>query len=179
MRFKSNGNTNAPGWEAQVSCVPVCQQVIAVLDTLSTTPPPDSAGYIDICIGTPITFTGKGKYPFNNLSYTQGDSTSLLIWDFGDGTSDTGSTITHLYDSVMGFDVNLTIYDIHGCHNTNSIGIRVRISENPVQAISGIPQMCKCTQKEKGVSINSSVNLFYHPRLSCTAFLNMYPIYLC
>ncbi len=147
IRFKSNGSGVAAGWNASVDCIPQCQTIYAAVDTMEMSPLPNDSNYVDICFGDIITFAamgaGPGVFPQNNLLYHQDSTTSLFIWDFGDGTSDTGRVIDHLYNTVMGYDVFLTVIDSNGCMNTQILNLRVRISGNPIVDIKPLPDICE------------------------------------
>lgn len=117
------------GWTALISCTTPCQQVFSVLDH---TDPPSLGGNVDICPGDTVTFYGKGNYPQNGIGYTQSDATSTFLWNFGDGTTGTGSIASHVYTIRQGYDVKLKVTDLHGCISPNDIGERVRVSTIPV-----------------------------------------------
>ncbi len=141
-RFVSDAQLNAPGWAAGITCNTICQQVIAAFDSSASSHLPSDSGYIDLCLGEAVTFAGSGSYPYNQLTYAQSDTSSLFVWHFSDGTTDTGQVVTHTFDSVMGYDVNLRITDDHGCSSTNSLGIRVRTGGNPLRRINPLPGIC-------------------------------------
>lgn len=141
-RFVSNSANNSSGWEASISCNTVCQEIIAVYDSVGGSHISNDSGYLDICDGESITFSGYGVYPYNNMTYDQADSLSLFIWEFSDGSSDTGKVVTHTFAQPRGYDVNLRITDDHGCTSSNSIGIRVRTSGNPLRRINPLPDIC-------------------------------------
>lgn len=142
FRFKSNSATVDAGWDATISCSTPCQHVIADLDTLVMNPKPNDSNYVDVCFGNPVLFSGRGIYPQNGFAYNQNDSTSMFIWNFGDGTIDTGKTISHGYATVRGYDVMLTIKDSAGCKSTNAINLRVRIADDPIVAVIQPPSIC-------------------------------------
>lgn len=146
FRFKSNGSTVSDGWNCSIGCIPQCQEILAAVDTLQMLPLPNDSNYVDICFGDIVTFAamgaGPGVFPENDLLYHQDSSTTLFIWDFGDGTIDTGRVIDHLYTSVMGYDVFLTVIDTRGCTNTQLLALRVRVSGNPIIDIKPLPDIC-------------------------------------
>ncbi|NVO04194.1 MAG: gliding motility-associated C-terminal domain-containing protein [Bacteroidetes bacterium] len=159
FRFKSNGVTENSGWFASLVCVPMCQQILAAIDTLVCHPLPNDSGYIDICHGDTITFAalgfGPGVFPQNNTLYMQDAASSLFIWDFGDGVKDTGLVINHYYSGIHGYDISLSVIDSHGCTNTNYLPLRVRVSGNPIGAVNGLENMCPRTDT---VTINVGYN---------------------
>lgn len=129
IRYNSTGI--APGWAANINCVPACQPVEAVLDNATPAPVPAVDGYIDVCPGEPITLTGRGVYDANNSVYPQSDATSTFTWNMQDGTILTGQTVTHRYDEPGGYVVQLTIEDSQGCTNSNRISQRIRVAPPP------------------------------------------------
>jgi hypothetical protein len=156
IRFKSDASpTNAPGWQAAISCIPLCQTVIASLDSINMSPMPQDSGFIDVCQGDTLTFVGKGLYPQNNLIYAQSDATSQFYWYFGDGTYDTGMIVHHFFNSFKSYRVNLTVADIHGCSSMNSIPYYVRMSKNPVIHVATVPDICSGGTVHLNVSYNN------------------------
>jgi gliding motility-associated-like protein len=142
FRFKSNATNTDAGWNATISCSTPCQIVIADLDTLLMSPKPNDSNYVDVCFGSPAIFSGKGIYPQNGFSYNQNDNSSLFIWNFGDGTIDTGKTLSHTYTTVRGYDVMLVVVDSTGCKSTNAINMRVRIAADPIVGVIQPPAIC-------------------------------------
>lgn len=135
------GSIAQPGFAATIGCHIPCQPIIARIDSMSCVPPM-YADYIDICFGSPVTFEAFGIYPQNNVVYNQQDTTSLFIWDFGNGITDTGRIVTHTYSYVSGFDFYVTIIDAQGCGTANYEAARVRISDNPIAGLNFVPDMC-------------------------------------
>jgi len=146
FRFKTNASTVKDGWNCSIGCIPQCQNILAAVDTMQMFPLPNDSNYVDICFGDVITFAalgfGPGVFPENDLLYHQDSTTTLFIWDFGDGTIDTGRVIDHLYAGVQGYDVLLSLVDTRGCTNTQILALRVRISGNPIIDIKPLPDIC-------------------------------------
>ena len=123
-----NDGITGAGWLADISCMLPCQQV----QVSQNSSPLEVGGYIDICQGTTVNFNGVGIYPENNTIYTQSDATSTFEWDFGDGSPVvTGQNVSHTFPTEGGYDINLEITDVNGCHSTNDLGLRVRVSTTP------------------------------------------------
>ena len=141
VRFVSDGASEATGWNATIQCAPICQEIIASLNPILTSPPPDT-GYITICPGQEITFSGSADYTENDMVYHQDDASSTYTWYFGDGTSAVGQTVNHTYGDIGGYTVTLYIEDVNGCVNSNSIETRIAIAGNPFDQIIVPADVC-------------------------------------
>ncbi|MFL2570356.1 MAG: PKD domain-containing protein, partial [Parvicellaceae bacterium] len=130
--FSSDFTVNLNGWEATISCTTPCQNVQANL--VSTTPAANANNEIKICQGDAVNFVGSGIYNQNGTNYTQTDATSTFEWDFGDGTTATGTNVSHNFANEGAYYVSLTVTDINGCANTNSLSQLVMVSTTPVFA---------------------------------------------
>jgi gliding motility-associated-like protein len=126
--FHSDGSLQYGGWKATISCALPCQSVNAVL---TSTTPAASAGYINICQGGTVNFTGSATYPQNGTFYTQSNATSTFHWIFGDGATANGTNVSHTYTDGGGNIVRLVVTDNNGCVSTNDINLRVRVSTTP------------------------------------------------
>lgn len=178
IRFKSNASNQTDGWNCSVSCIPQCQSIISSVDTLEMFPLPNDSNYIDICLGDVITFAatgaGPGVFPENDLLYHQDSSTTLFIWDFGDGIIDTGRVIDHLYPNAMGYDVFLTVIDTRGCTNTMLLNLRVRISANPIVDIKPLPDICAGDTIDLVVGENATSTIVVAPTGSFQVATELY-----
>lgn len=162
FQFKSNATTQKSGWFASIVCIPACQKVIAAIDTLLTNPLPEN-NYIDICLGKPLNFAGTAFFPQNDTSYHQSTGACTYIWDFGDGTVDTGQFISHTYTQRRGYDIILNVIDSIGCRSTNAVGARVRISSFPTMHINALPEMCSHQTKLINVGYNMLSTVVVEP----------------
>jgi gliding motility-associated-like protein len=129
--FTSNAAGTSAGWDASISCVRSCQQILA--DIINTNPiiEPADTGWIDICPGQRITFFGQGVYPQNGFAYQQSDFTTEFEWNFGDGDIAYGPTASHIFTTAGGYYVQLFLRDTLGCRNTNLINQRIRVAPRP------------------------------------------------
>ncbi|MBN2729495.1 MAG: gliding motility-associated C-terminal domain-containing protein [Bacteroidales bacterium] len=153
MRW-TTGSTVSSGFDASISCHTPCQSILVTIDSNSCTPNMVN-DYIDVCYGDSVTFTAFGTYPQNGTAYTQSDATSLFIWDFGDGTADTGLVVTHLYPNASGYDFSVRIEDIQGCISNNYEAARVRHSSNPIEDIKPLPDICEGDTVDLLVGLNA------------------------
>jgi len=96
--------------------------VDSVIQYISIKPSP-TAGFTNspACSGQYITFTDTSLVSFQ--------TNYLKYWDFGDGANDAVANPVHLYDSTKGYNVTLSITDIHGC--TDSVTKTVTVKELP------------------------------------------------
>ncbi len=144
MTFVSDGAGTAQGWNAAISCVPSCQTIIA--DLVSSIPEvmPVDTGWIDVCPGDRVFFTGAGIYPQDGLVYNHSDLTSNFEWNFGDGDIGYGPNVSHRYDEPGGYIVQLKITDQLDCYSTNFITQRIRVSGPPnYNLLADLPaEMC-------------------------------------
>lgn len=142
VTFQSNGSGTASGWAAAISCVASCQTVLANL--VSTTPAvtPVDTGWIDICPGERVFFTGSGAYPQNNYAYSQSDLTTTFEWNFGDGGIAYGPATSHRFNTPGGYFVQLQLTDTMGCRSTNLISQRIRVAQRPDFEVFAPGQIC-------------------------------------
>lgn len=130
FEFTSDGSVTNGGWEASVNCTYTCQTVEAVLN--STTPSGTGPnGEVEVCKGDVVAFDGDANYPNNDSLYHQSDSTSTFIWDFGDGTLDTGQNVSHAYSTPGIYDPKLNVIDSNGCTSDNQILQTVVVAPEP------------------------------------------------
>src|SRR5699024_4358743 len=101
------------GWTAEISCTEPCQEITPHITSI--TPSSMEDGEYFIPFGEEISFIGSGDFE-------NGDSANAVFqWDFGDGNTATGETVTHTYPGDANQDsytVTLTIIDQHGCVST-------------------------------------------------------------
>jgi gliding motility-associated-like protein len=125
-------NSSNIGWNAAVSCGLPCQNFSVNLQ--SSTPPfhlDSGFYYIDICPNDTISIIAQGVYNLNDSIYHQSDNTTTFIWDMGNGFGDTTQTVTTIYDSIQGYEVQLFANDSNGCLSSQVPKIRVRLSTQP------------------------------------------------
>ncbi|MFN7116149.1 MAG: proprotein convertase P-domain-containing protein [Saprospiraceae bacterium] len=154
--FSSNATVEGNGWSADINCIQPCQTIQAELVSTDPVVAPADTGWIDICIGERISFTGRGRYPQNGVLYQHSDADASFTWDFGDGTDAVGPSVTKTFTKSGGYVVQLTIQDRRGCKNTNFISQRVRVSTKPTFAIGDSIPSEICTGDT--VALNATVN---------------------
>jgi len=161
--FESRGT--AVGWAGTVGCERRCQEVIAELVTTTPAAQPDAAGYIDVCPGDEITFTGRGNYTETGIpgAYPQQDALSIFTWNFQDGTVLSGrglTTVSHAFENPGGYIIQLDIEDEEGCNNLNRISQRVRVAPPPVfMPPSNLPESI-CTGESVTLTVGREESTF-------------------
>jgi len=143
IQFISDGTSQGQGWSADINCIANCQNIFVELAATDPEISPADTGWIDICPGDRVSFTGQGIYPQDGAVYDHSDLTSSFEWDFGDGNSSVGPNVTHVYDEPGGYTVQLTITDQNGCKNLNYLNQRVRVATFPEFTVGDpLAQIC-------------------------------------
>jgi PKD repeat protein len=87
---------------------------------------------------SPTTARVNSSVSFSASATPQGDATiSSYAWNFGDGASDTGASVTHPYGSAGSKSVTLTVTDSNGEQTTVTHGVNV--VNLPVAAFTSSP----------------------------------------
>ncbi|TCK68657.1 gliding motility-associated-like protein [Winogradskyella wandonensis] len=122
--FISNSNGNSTGWSANISCNTPCQDITAQVD--STVPAEDADEVVRICTNEPITFNGSAVFSNDGTGAT-------YQWDFADGNTALGQSVTHSFTDGGVYIVNLTVTDTdpQGCSSTNLASQTVFVSGEP------------------------------------------------
>ncbi|WP_435413274.1 choice-of-anchor L domain-containing protein, partial [Psychroserpens mesophilus] len=118
FEFISNPTGTTTGWEALITCQEQCQTIAASID--STNPVANGAGVIEIPPGTNIDFNGSATFSDDPTGATYN-------WNFGDSTTDIGTTVSHMYANPGTYNVTLTVTDTNptGCSDTVTITVLV------------------------------------------------------
>ncbi len=139
VSFMSTSSGQGMGWVADIDCVPACQSFNALITGTDPAVVPADTGWIDICPGTSIDFSGGVEFLQNNILYNQTEGLCTFEWDFGDGNIVNGLNVSHRYDQPGGYVVNLHVRDQLACGNTNIISRKVRVAPPPKVKIGPLP----------------------------------------
>ncbi len=122
--FSSDAVTANTGWEATISCFEPCQTITSQID--STIPALDANDVVRICQGESVTFNGSGTFSDDGTGAT-------YDWDFDDGSTASGASVTHAFANEGIYQVNLVITDTNpqGCRSTNKSAVFVYVSSTP------------------------------------------------
>jgi gliding motility-associated-like protein len=72
----------------------------------------------------------RPQQPF--IFYNTLPTGGITSWDFGDGDTGSGDTISHIYSNPDSYDVTLTITTVNGCSDYLTINNYVTVFPNPV-----------------------------------------------
>lgn len=102
-------------------------------------------------VGESVTFSATGS--------TDPDGTiTSYEWDFGDGTTASGATVTHVYSKGITYTVKLTVTDDDGLRDTDTIEITITILKYTLsEAIN--KSFVKAEITGRGASSGDSINL--------------------
>jgi len=106
-----NGYDSTSGW----GLIQAYDSLVAVNSVAVNQPP--MAAFVDNCNGLTCSFDA-------GTSFDDGSIVGYL-WDFGDGSGDTGEIISHSYASDGVYDVTLTVEDNEGLSSTTAISVSV------------------------------------------------------
>ncbi|WP_422105639.1 T9SS type B sorting domain-containing protein [Winogradskyella sp.] len=120
IQFVSNAAINTAGWAADINCALPCQTIVANID--STIPALQPGNVVIADVDEVITFNGSGTFSVDGTGAT-------YFWDFGDGNTATGQSVTHSYNPGGLYSITLTITDTNpaGCQSTNDIDLTAQI----------------------------------------------------
>lgn len=118
VQFVSNSSGTTTGWEADIICAEQCQTIVASI--VSTVPVANTSNVIEIASGTTIDFVG-------DATFSNDQSGATYSWDFGDANVDTGTTVSHLYNTPGTYTVTFTVTDTNptGCSATATVTVLV------------------------------------------------------
>ena len=106
--------------------------------------PTDQYLYLDLCPGETVQLSVKGIYNGTG-DYTPSDATPTCTWHLGSNSDQSGTgltTITHTFPPGNGCEVSVSATDVMSCPVQIPVTFRVRVSDNPIQSIQNIPQLC-------------------------------------
>lgn len=116
--FRSNNDNQTGNFAATISCATPCIRPVAVAtDTAPLTR--------KICIGDEVTFSGQQSYAADGFNITE------YLWDFADGTTATGSVVTHQFNFPGEYIVELFLTDDNGCASTNRVSLQLLVATPP------------------------------------------------
>ncbi|TQD34888.1 choice-of-anchor L domain-containing protein, partial [Haloflavibacter putidus] len=121
FEFVLDGNFSPlPGWEAEISCEPPCQQIYP--EVVSVSPATEVPGG-NYTAGVLVDLTFEGSAFFENDG-----SGAIFQWNFGDGSGAFGETVTYSYGSVGTYQVTLTVVDPSGCSSSITFDITIEVN---------------------------------------------------
>lgn len=104
------------GWEAELSCREACQDIDASIT--SVTPSELDGGVYTISYPDEVTFNADAVFEDNPDNAT-------FNWDFGDGNTAQGTTVTHTYSNLGTYTVEFEVIDEDDCVAIVTIQVEV------------------------------------------------------
>ncbi len=132
ITLRWNSTSAAAGWAATISCGLPCQNFTVGIQ--SSIPPfhlDSGIYYIDICPHDSVSITAFGTYNYNDSVYHQSDATTSFIWNLGNYITDTIQSVSTVYDTIRGYNVELSAIDSNHCLASQTPKVRVRLSTRP------------------------------------------------
>ena len=128
----SGASSSNQGWVAQVTCESSCAHPTAAISIVSPDPLPGDAATLGVCIDEEVTLDGSGSLLGND-----GTALDSLIWNWGDGTTETVSVLdglvhSHVYAHPGTYGVSLVVKDASNCSSTNLVQLDVVAATVPV-----------------------------------------------
>ena len=121
----------------------------------NTLPGPDTIRIEKLQVGffeTQHKNCGSTTVNFSDTSYAY-FGINTYEWNFGDGTTGTGNTVSHTYTVTGTYNVQLIITGNSGCRDTVVKPLYIEVYERPVAAITGAGTQCGLS----AVTFNSSI----------------------
>jgi len=101
---------------------------------------------------TPSTGPAPLTVSFNGSGSSDVDGTiASYVWDFGDGTTGTGVSVSHYYTTALNYIAKLTVTDNGG--KTNSTSSDVIVTSTPIPTTLTAPSNLKATANKKVVTL--------------------------
>ncbi|WP_162985002.1 PKD domain-containing protein, partial [Mesonia aquimarina] len=107
-----------PGWQSEISCIEQCQTIDANITEVSPSTFDDDTGSYTVSFSDEVTFTA-------DVIFEDSPAGAQYNWDFGDGETANGINVSHLYDGLGTFTVELEVIDENGCSVTVSIQLEI------------------------------------------------------
>lgn len=174
LRFKVSlfstlfGNNHGAGFAIHATCSPTCMPFQIALDTancshLPVLNPTDQYLYLDLCPNEAVQLAVKGIYPSGGTGgYMQSDATTHFSWHLENNAIQNGTgltSVTHTFTPGNGCEVNITATDTLFCPVQMPVTFRVRTSDNPIQGVFSLPQLCVGQTFTPAVGTSPSSNI--------------------
>lgn len=136
--WESDASGVRSGFAATISCSFPCQNyTIAITNTNPPLSPPADSLWLNVCLGSTVSFTANGTYPNNNINYPQTDDNLFWQWAITHGTTadtirGTGrNNISYTFNDIGGHRIIVTARDQSNCSPPATTIYRVRVSLPP------------------------------------------------
>lgn len=127
--FTSDNFLQGSGFIGEISCKPVCQDVVASITSANN--PNGGNAVIDLCAGEAIELKAVAAFPQNNQNYFQKAGACKYEWYLDNHLAATTETYNVPVFTEGGHSVNLLITDTLGCKSQNLALQKLRVAPKP------------------------------------------------
>jgi len=138
-------NSNAPSVTHQYASAGV-YTVKLILNDTGFCNSPDSVVYplrVASVLIAQFATPADGCSPYNAIFENTSIGGQTFVWDFGDGTTATAISPTHLYQNPGTYTVKLTASDNLTCNPTDDTSMIITVREGPVASVTYTPTVPK------------------------------------
>lgn len=168
--FTSDNFLQGSGFIADISCKPVCQEVLASISSAYN--PNGGTADIDICAGEVIQLSAAASFPENNLNYNQKISSCKFEWYLDNKIASTASTYNVPIFTEGGHSINLLVTDTLGCKSQNLALQKVRVAPKPSFIENNIEKLL-CVDEQ--IDISTAIKLDPSKNLSLKENYGFFP----
>lgn len=146
IHFTSNSDASVGNFSAIISCGPPCTKPVPTIQVEGE----DTSAELLICKDETITFDASGTFFPNNTSFQS------VVWDFGDGTTNTTSwpTVDKLFTVPGAYKVNVFVTNDMGCTSVHLLNVIVKVATLPtITAVSEDYYVCVGQEVELSGSV--------------------------
>lgn len=121
FRWISNSAAVGTGWQATISCIDNCQ---TISNTVTTTPAIDADGFLRVCQGDTVQFSGSTTFSMDGTGATS-------EYRLSDGTVVAGTTASETYLDPGIYEVDYVTFDNIGCRDRELVDVTILVSTTP------------------------------------------------
>lgn len=128
LHFTSDGDDDTGDIVALISCGLPCAKPVSAIAIAGE----NTAEHVLICKDEELTFNAGGTTFQNDMVFQS------VIWDFGDGTTNTTSwpTVNKVFDVPGAYKINVYVTDNNDCQSVNTLNVVIKVATEPEISVS-------------------------------------------